>query len=84
MQVFLTGVSCVGKFAVGAALAELLGNSFFDLDHEIENQACTLFEGRRGPQPVAEHKEPEHLYGEIGRLKIELDWLKKKSEMRPS
>ncbi len=46
---------------------------------EIQKQACTLFEGRRGPQPVAAHKEPEHLYGEIGRLKMELDWLKKKS-----
>jgi transposase-like protein len=48
---------------------------------EIQEQACTLFEGRRGPQPVAEHKEPDRLYGEIGRLKMELDWLKKKSGM---
>ena len=28
---------------------------------------------------MAEHKEPERLYSEIGRLKVELDWLKKKS-----
>jgi hypothetical protein len=28
---------------------------------------------------VAAHKEPDRLYGEIGRLKMELDWLKKKS-----
>ena len=46
---------------------------------EIQEQACTLFEGRRGPAPVAAHKEPDRLYGEIGRLKMELDWLKKKS-----
>jgi len=44
MQVFLTGVSCVGKSAVGAALAELLGNSFFDLDHEIEKFFGTSIE----------------------------------------
>ena len=48
---------------------------------EIQEQARTLFEGRRGPQPVAAHNQPERLYGEIGRLKMELDWLKKKSGM---
>ncbi len=46
---------------------------------EIQEQAKTLFEGKRGPKPMAEHQEPERLYGEIGRLKVELDWLKKKS-----
>jgi transposase len=46
---------------------------------EIQEQAKTLFEGKRGPKPLAEHQEPDVLYGEIGRLKVELDWLKKKS-----
>ena len=48
---------------------------------EIQTQCKALFEGKRGPAPapVAEHAEPERLYSEIGRLKIELDWLKKKS-----
>ncbi len=45
----------------------------------IQEQAKTLFEGRRGPKPMAVHQEPERLYSEIGRLKVELDWLKKKS-----
>ena len=45
----------------------------------IQEQAATLFEGKRGPKAVAEHQEPERLYSEIGRLKMELDWLKKKS-----
>lgn len=48
---------------------------------EIQEQPSTLFEGRRCPQPVAVHNQPERLYGEIGRLKMELDWLKKKSGM---
>ena len=43
----------------------------------IQEQAQTLFEGKRGPKPVALHLEPEVLYSEIGKLKIELDWLKK-------
>jgi len=45
----------------------------------IQEQAKSLFEGKRGPKPVSKHQEPERLYGEIGRLKMELDWLKKKS-----
>ena len=43
----------------------------------ILDQAGTLFEGKRGPKPVAEKDAPERLYSEIGRLKMELDWLKK-------
>jgi transposase-like protein len=46
---------------------------------EILEGAKTLFEGKRGPKPVAAHQDPERLYGEIGKLKVELDWLKKKS-----
>ena len=46
---------------------------------EILEQAKTLFEGKRGPKPVAAHQSPDLLYEEIGRLKVELDWLKKKS-----
>ena len=46
---------------------------------EIQEQAKTLFGTKRGPQPVAAHSEPDRLYSEIGRLKVELDWLKKKS-----
>jgi hypothetical protein len=44
---------------------------------EILEGAKTLFEGKRGPKPVAAHQDPERLYGEIGKLKVELDWLKK-------
>lgn len=45
----------------------------------IQDEAKQLFEGKRGPQPASEHQAPERLYSEIGRLKMELDWLKKKS-----
>ena len=45
---------------------------------EILERAATLFEGARGPKPV-EGADEEQLYGQIGRLKVELDWLKKKS-----
>ena len=52
-----------------------------DWKKEIPEQAKTLFEGKRGPKPMAAHQEPELLYSEIGKLKVELDWLKKKSGM---
>lgn len=41
--------------------------------------SSSLFERKRGPKPKAEFETDEKLYGEIGRLKMELDWLKKKS-----
>ncbi len=46
---------------------------------DIQEQAKTLFEGKRGPKPVSPASSPDRLYGEIGCLKMELDWLKKKS-----
>jgi len=42
-------------------------------------ESSSLFERKRGPKPKAEFETDEKLYGEIGRLKMELDWLKKKS-----
>ena len=42
-------------------------------------KASDLFEGKRGPLAVTDHSDSERLYSEIGRLKMELDWLKKKS-----
>lgn len=43
---------------------------------ELVERAATLFEGKRGPKLTPQADE-ERLYAEIGRLKRELDWLKK-------
>lgn len=45
---------------------------------EHGEHATTLFEGKRGPEKTARAGE-QRLCEEIGRLKMELDWLKKKS-----
>lgn len=37
MQIFITGVSCVGKTTIGRKMGELLGIKFYDLDQEIES-----------------------------------------------
>src|SRR5690606_18927140 len=51
---------------------------------ELQEQASTLFDGKRGPKAVSDPmSSPERLYSEIGRLKMELDWLKKKSGICP-
>ena len=44
---------------------------------EMLEGASSLFEGKRGPKPQGAAQDEERLYSEIGRLKIELDWLKK-------
>lgn len=46
---------------------------------ELQDNAASLFEKKRGPAKVDETHSPERLYSEIGKLKIELDWLQKKS-----
>ena len=43
----------------------------------ITEQAGTLFETKRGRKPAEEITAADRLYSEIGRLKVELDWLKK-------
>ena len=49
---------------------------------ELQEQTVGLFEGKRGPKPAIDPlTNPERLYSEIGRLKMELDWLKKKLGM---
>ena len=45
---------------------------------EILEHAGAIFEARRGPKPKDDKESEERLYGEIGRLKMEVDWLKKK------
>jgi transposase len=49
---------------------------------EIQERAESLFTAKRGPKPVDGPGDADRLYGEIGRLKVELDWLKKKSGLR--
>ena len=46
---------------------------------EIVDQAATLFDTKRGRKKADEQADTDRLYSEIGRLKMELDWLKKKS-----
>ena len=46
---------------------------------ELQENVAGLFEVRRGTKSTEPTADPEKLYTEIGRLKVELDWLKKRS-----
>ena len=50
---------------------------------ELQEQAAGLFDVKRGVRPADPSASPDRLYSEIGRLKMELDWLKKKSGVSP-
>lgn len=45
---------------------------------EILENAGVLFDVKRGPKPVDESSPEDKLYSEIGKLKMQVDWLKKK------
>jgi transposase len=45
---------------------------------EILENVSSLFETKRGPKPIDPTSPEDKLYSEIGRLKMEADWLKKK------
>ena len=45
---------------------------------ELLASAPGVFDTKRGPKPVDETSPEDKLYGEIGRLKMQVDWLKKK------
>jgi len=50
---------------------------------EILENASALFDTKRGPKPVDESSPEDKLYSEIGRLKMETDWLKKNWVCKP-
>ncbi len=43
----------------------------------LQERAAVLFDAKRGPKPVDRPANLERLHSEIGRLKTELEWLKK-------
>jgi transposase-like protein len=88
-----------GEFRAKVALAAVKGNktlaelaSFFAVHatqvsawrKELVDRAAELFEDGRKRKAAAETEQSvEELYAQIGRLKMEVEWLKKKSAQLP-
>ena len=83
-----------GSFRAKVALAAVKGDktlselaSHFDVHanqvsawrKELVDRAAELFEDGRRRQPDEEAASQQELYEQIGRLKMEIEWLKKKS-----
>jgi transposase len=83
-----------GSFRAKVALAAVKGDktlselaSHFDVHanqvsawrKELVDRAAELFEDGRRRQPDDEAASQQELYEQIGRLKMEIEWLKKKS-----
>jgi transposase len=47
---------------------------------ELLKNLAVVFEGKKPSKSTDENEDPTKLYEQIGRLKVENDWLKKKSE----
>ena len=47
---------------------------------ELLSNLASVFEGKRPTKPTDDQEDAAKLYEQIGRLKVENDWLKKKSE----
>ena len=50
---------------------------------EAQEGLKTLFERKRGRRGPEDHQDFEMLYSQIGRLQVQLEWLKKKSGISP-
>lgn len=64
-----------------AAKYELHPNQITNWKKQLLSGSEQIFEGgKEGRKPEDEAKEKDELYKVVGRLKVENDWLKKKSE----
>ena len=45
---------------------------------QLQNQGANIFKSKPGQSRQAQEKKEAELYEQIGRLKMELEWLKKK------
>ena len=61
-----------------SGLYELHSNQIVDWKKSLKENAFQLFENNKGDSAKEQEKLIEQLYVQIGQLKVELDWLKKK------
>ena len=92
MEVYKAKLDAAGNPVVGsdgffepadmAAIAVMESREGWGAEYPEEMRNGTweyaLFDAKRGPKPVDESSPEDKLYSEIGKLKMQVDWLKKK------
>ena len=64
-----------------AALFKVHPNQITTWKHQAQEHLLTAFDNKKAKHLKEDEKLKEELYRQIGQLKVELDWLKKKSGM---
>jgi len=59
----------------------ITGRLGLEYAHQAQEHLLTAFDSRKAKHLKEDEKLKEELYRQIGQLKVELDWLKKKSGM---
>jgi transposase-like protein len=62
-----------------ASLYKVHPNQITTWKRQAQDQLVTAFDSKRAKSSKKDEKLKEELYRQIGQLKVELDWLKKKS-----
>ncbi len=64
-----------------ASLYKVHPNQITTWRRQAQDQLVAAFDNKKAKSVKADEKLKEELYRQIGQLKVELDWLKKKSGM---
>ena len=64
-----------------ASLYKVHPNQITTWKRQAQEQLVSAFDSKKAKSLKADEKLKEELYRQIGQLKVELDWLKKKSGM---
>jgi transposase len=64
-----------------ASLYKIHPNQITTWKRQAQDQLVAAFDSKKAKSAKADEKLKEELYRQIGQLKVELDWLKKKSGM---
>ena len=62
-----------------ASLYKVHPNQITNWKRQAQDQLAAAFDSKKAKSIKADEKLKEELYRQIGQLKVELDWLKKKS-----
>ncbi len=76
----LTGRKTINEIA---GIHEVHPNQVTSWKREAQEGLKALFERKRGRRSLDDDRDTDALYSQIGRLQVQVEWLKKKSGLSP-